>query len=253
MAPEPEPPQGLGTPSSGQPGFAPPDLPLSRTVEPGRDTPAQAWSAPLPAARVATPPSGRGPHRSRRTRTAVVAAVLAGALLLIGILSALPLLSSPTVVPGPEPSTTPTVIVTVSPSPQPSDATTSTSGGDIGRPVDFRTGDGAGIVTVHSAVWTDAGDIVPLPGERYLVLDVSVEGTDGAIGVDALLFLADGSGGPVLPGFGPALNHPLGGQVLQPGDRVRGQIGYSLPAGPVQLELLDEQLRPVARIEVPGP
>lgn len=244
--------QGLGTPSSDQPGFAPPSEPIV-PAGPAPEMPTQAWSAPPPEARVPTPPSGRAPQRSRRTRTAAVAAVLAGALLLIGILSALPLLSSPTVDPGPAPTSTPTVIVTVTPSAQPSDAATPASGGDVGRPMDFRTGQGAGTVTVHSAVWTDAGDIVPLPGERYLVLDIGVECTDGVLGVDALLFLANGPAGPVLPGFGPALDHPLGGLTLQPGDRVRGQLGYSLPAGPVQLELLDEQLRPVARIEVPGP
>ena len=144
-------------------------------------------------------------------------------------------------------------IVTAEPSAPPGPATTVTSGGGLGSPVEFQTERGAGTVTVHSAVWTDDGELRPVDGERHLVLDVSVACTAGVVPVDALWFLAEGADGPVLPGFGPNLESPLGGRLLPAGEEVRGQLGFSLPAATLRLHLLDEELRPVAEIEVPGP
>lgn len=178
--------------------------------------------------------------------------MLAGSLVLVGILSALPMLPSTPSGQVPQPGSTP-AIVTASPSTLPGTGSTAAGGGDLGRPVAFETARGAGTLTVHSAVWTDSGEFPPMAGERYLVLEVSVSATAGELPIDALLFLAEGAAGPVLPGFGPELDQPLGGRLLAAGEQARGQLGFSLPAGAVTLHLLDEQLLAVASIAVPGP
>jgi hypothetical protein len=55
------------------------------------------------------------------------------------------------------------------------------------------------------------------------------------------------------PGFGPALARPLAGRELTKGGHAEGQLGYVVPAGSVQLHLLDEELRRLAGVEVPAP
>ncbi len=142
---------------------------------------------------------------------------------------------------------------TVTPSARPGSASTATSGGDLGTAVAFATGAGKATVTVRSAVWTDAGEMAPEPGSRYLVLEVAVSCTEGAVGVDALMFRAATAGGRELPGFGPALSNPLGGQVLEAGATARGQVGYALAPGAVTVEVLDSSLRTVAEIRIPAP
>ena len=267
-------PQGFGTPSGGQPGFAPPpsgpaaappqpfqpqpSLPGTPQPQPFQPQPFQPataphhWAAPDPRLVVAPPPLGRGPHHSRRSRVRWVAALLAAGLVLIGILSALPLL--PAVAPTqPQASTMPAAVDTVTPSARPASASTATSGGDLGRPTAFATGAGKGTVTVRSAVWTDTGEMAPEQGRRYLVLDVAVSCTDGTVPVDALMFLATTAGGRELPGFGPELSDPLGGQVLKARATARGQVGYALAPGEVTLQVLDTNLTPVAEIRIPAP
>ena len=259
MASSPREPDGLGQPTGGQPSVmpppadaAPPDAAPSAfpAGHPAPDA-SGTWLAPTPDTRfAAAPPSGRGPGvRRHHPRRVLVASVLAGTLVLVGILSALPMLPTGQV---PQAAASPG-IVTVGPSAPPGPATTVTSGGGLGAPVAFQTEGGAGTVTVHSAVWTDAGELPPVEGERYLVLDVSVACTSGEVPVEALWFLVEGADGLVLPGFGADLESPMGGRLLAAGEQIRGQLGYSLPAGTVTVELLDEQLRPVAGIEVPGP
>jgi len=261
MAATPDQPEGFGTPSGGQPGFAPPapgpavprptvqDSTVPRPPAPGPGVPSPAAT---PTLIVAPPPSGRGPHHARRSRVRWVAALLAAGLVLIGILSALPLVPSvsPTT---PQSSATPAGVDTVTPSASPGSASTATRGDDLGRQVSFASGAGTGTVMVRSAVWTDTGELAPEPGRRYLVLDVTISCTGGTIGVDALMFRATSNGDRELPGFGPALSDPLGGQVLKSGATARGQVGYSLAPGAVTVEVLDANLAPVAEIRIPAP
>ena len=267
MPATPDQPPGLGTPSGGQPGFAPPSsgaAPASSGPPPPRPPgmrqphgfqPTAAphhWPAPDARLVVAPPPAGRGPRRTPRARVRLVAALLATALALVALLSALPLL--PVAAPvQPQPAGTPAAVDTVTPSARPGSASTATSGGDLGTAVAFATGAGKATVTVRSAVWTDAGEMAPEPGSRYLVLEVAVSCTEGAVGVDALMFLATTAGGRELPGFGPALSNPLGGQVLKAGATARGQVGYALAPGAVTVEVLDSSLRTVAEIRIPAP
>ncbi len=249
-------PEGFGTPSGGQPGFAPPPpgpIVVGPTVA-GPTVPGSVvWS---PAAKqplvVAPPPSGRGPQHARRSRLRWVAALLAVGLVLIGILGALPLVPSTAPI-QPQPSATPAVVDTVTPSAAPGSASTATDGGDVGRQVTFATGAGKGTVIVRSAVWTDTGEMAPEHGRRYLVLDVTISCTGGTVPVDALMFRATTTGDRELPGFGPALSDPLGGQVLRAGATARGQVGYALAPGAVMLQLLDTNLAPVAEIRIPAP
>ncbi|HEX5335281.1 MAG TPA: hypothetical protein VFW55_05335 [Propionicimonas sp.] len=218
--------------------------------------PAPGPGVPSPVATptlvVAPPPSGRGPHHARRSRVRWVAALLAAGLVLIGILSALPLVPSVSPAP-PQTSATPAGVDTVTPSASPGSASTATRGDDLGRQVSFASGTGTGTVTVRSAVWTDTGELAPEPGRRYLVLDVTISCTGGTVGVDALMFRATSTGDRELPGFGPALSDPLGGQVLKSGATARGQVGYSLAPGAVTVEVLDANLAPVAEIRIPAP
>lgn len=247
MSPDPTPPPGPGTPTSGRPEFvAPPGAP----VPPGPVPP--AFMAPDPATRVPAAPVGRQHAGPRRGRRAGVAVVLAGGLLLIGILSALPLV--PTSVPSPGPATEPSPdVVTISPAPASAAARTLTSGGDLGRPVAFQSASGAGTLAVGRATWTDAGEAAPPAGRRYLVLDVTIDCTAGEVPVGPVLLLVTGGDAAEFPGFGPVLEHPLAGRALVAGEHETGQVGYAVPAGAVQLHLLDEQLRRLASVEVPAP
>jgi hypothetical protein len=181
-----------------------------------------------------------------------VAAVLAGGLLLIGILSALPLVPAPVAAPGPATTASPDV-VTVSPAPASTQATTLTEGGGLGGPVAFQGASGSGTLTVTRATWTDAGEADPPEGRRYLVLDVTVACATGAVPVSTVLLLASVGDTEEFPGFGPSLERPLAGRVLAAGEDVTGQVGYVVPAGTVRLHLLDEQLRRLASVEVPAP
>ncbi|MCC6496862.1 MAG: hypothetical protein IT193_11480 [Propionibacteriaceae bacterium] len=254
-------PEGIGTPSGGQPGFSPPSAgPVPPAAAPPASAPQQAdasgqWAPPDPKSLVVTPPKGRPARPTRRPRGRVVAATLAGAMVLVGILSALPLMPA---VQGPQqpaasPVATPAPIETVSPTVAPRPTTTATTGGDLGTAVAFRTGRGSGTVTVSSAVWTDSGEMAPEAGSRYLIVDVAVACTGGELPVDALLLLAVSGEAGELPGFGPALTSPLAGQLLEAGETATGQVGYSLPPGEVTLQLLDSELRPVAAIRIPAP
>ncbi len=205
---------------------------------------------PAPDTRIATPPTGRGPERKRPRRRVLVAGVLAASLALVGILSVLPLLPS---APAPvDPDATPPVLVTTSPSGTPGQESPVT-GGDLGNAVAFRTAGGSGSLTVDSAVWTDRGELPPVAGQRYLVLEVRVECSSGEVPVEPILFALEGPQGRVLPGFGPEVASPLGGRVLEAGEQAGGRLGFAVAPGPVELHLLDSELRPVATVAVPGP
>ena len=211
------------------------------------------WFTPDPGLVVPPPPSGR-PHRTRaRTRIRLVAALMAAALVLIGILSALPLLPISAPQPQPQPTAPPVPIITTTPSSQPGTASTARKGGDLGTTVTFRSGRADGSIRVNTAVWTDTGEMAPEAGSRYLVLDVTVRCAHGYLPVGALMFVAEGADGQVLPGFGPSLTNPLGGQVLGAGESVRGQLGFSVVPGEVTLRLLDPNLEPTAAIRIPAP
>ncbi len=258
-------PPGFGTPSGSQPGFSPPPAspappPQESAPSPGHATqpqpsapaPAQ-WAPPAPGTVVvAPPPKGRAARPARRSRTRLVATALAGALVLVGILSALPLMPVGQA-PLPNAASTPGQLETVAPSAQPGPTSTATTGGALGAPIGFQTGFGRGEVTVHSAVWTDTGEMAPPAGKRYLILDVTITCTSGEVPVDALLFLAVARDVRELPAFGPALESPLGGQVLTNGESARGQLGYSLAPGELSISLLDAELRPVAELRIPAP
>lgn len=200
---------------------------------------------------IPAPPTGRGPRRSQRPRFRLVAVSLAITLVLVAALGTLPLLAPAPVTP--QASATPVPLVTETPSTRPANASTATSGGDLGKPVAFRSALGSGSVTVTSAVWTDAGDMAAPSGQRYLIVDVTVACSQGAVPVDPLMFLAVTSDDKVLPAFGPTLTTPLGGQVVKAGRTARGQVGYVLVPGTVTLDVLDPDLRPVAEIRIPAP
>ena len=213
--------------------------------------PQQPWAAPDPRLVVAAPPSGRRQRTATRPRGRVVAAALAAALVLVGILSALPLLPGAPV--QPQQAASPLPVVTATPSAVPANASTASTGGDLGAAIAFRTGSVSGTVTVHSAIWTDAGEMVTEPGRRYLVLDVTVDCRTGPLPVEALMFVAVTPEGQELPGFGPSLATPLGGRVLEAGESAHGQVGYSLVPGGVTISFLDATLESVAEIRIPAP
>ncbi len=264
MSNDPGGPEGIGTPATDQPGFAPPASPppppASPPPGPGWAPPGPGWAPPDPGARIAStapagqPPTGRPPQRRVPRRRALVAAVLAGGLLLIGLLSAQPLLLStaPSTASPSAPEGTP-VVVTVSPSAAPTAASTLTAGGGIGQAAPFSGADGEGTLTVTGVTWTDVGEAAPVDGERYLVVDLTVACSSGVVPVDPILFTASTDASTALPGFGPALTRPLGGSLLAAGDEVSGQLGFAIPAGPVELALLDEDLHTLVTVQVPGP
>jgi hypothetical protein len=179
----------------------------------------------------------------------VVAAVAAGALLLVGILSALPFVSGQA--PAPRAGGTPGV-VTATPTAR-STAGSTVTGGGIGRAVAFTGSAGSGTITVTRATWTDAGELPPPSGRRYLVVDVTVSCSRGEVAVSPVLLLAIAGAEEELPSFGAALERPLGGAFLAAGEKVTGQVGYALTPGRAQVVLLDESLHRLATVEVPAP
>ncbi len=253
-------PQGLGTPSSDHPSFAPATGTTAASAQP-------LWAPPSgpaghlpsePASFVPAPPTGRGPQRKRSTHVRLLAGGLAAALVLTALASVLPLLPrGSTIAPtasAPAPASgEPSRLVTVSPTPQPADVVDVT-GPDIARAAAFTTADGSGEVTITRATWTSAGELAPPEGKRYLVLDVTVTQKAGRVPVDSLSFRArsaDGVG--VTPGFGPKLDRPLGGSTLTDAGQVSGQVGFALPPGSTTIELLDAGLLPVVTLQVPRP
>jgi hypothetical protein len=269
-------PLGLGTPSGSQPDFAPPAgdgmAEPAATPQPPPQPQPQAWSVPLtgppalgaaqpvaphqwsvPDQRLVVPAPPPDGARPGRPGVRLVAVLLAAALVVVGVLSVLPLVTSAPPQAQPSESRAPAPIVTITPTLAPGTASTATAGGDLGTPITFRTAAGSGTVLVHSAVWTDAGDMAAEPGQRYLVLDLTLRCTKGALPVDALMLLAVGPGSRELPGFGPKLSSPLGGAVLKPGDSAHGEVGYSLVPGEVRVQVLDADLKPVAEIRIPAP
>ncbi|PZQ38298.1 MAG: hypothetical protein DI570_31445, partial [Phenylobacterium zucineum] len=135
-----------------------------------------------------------------------MAVLLVGGLLLIGLLSALPMLPANAPAPAATQQVATPIVVTVNPSAEPTAATTLSAVGRIGEAVSFSSADGAGTVTVTTATWTDTGEVAPVDGERYLVLNVSLTALRGVVSVDPILFSASSGDTTVLPGFGPDLD-----------------------------------------------
>ncbi|MGC3994362.1 MAG: hypothetical protein QM779_09690 [Propionicimonas sp.] len=182
-----------------------------------------------------------------------MASVLAASLLMIGILSALPVLPATNPSASASASRGPMEVVTVTPSAPASAAAVDVTGGDVGTGIDFSAPTGTGTLTVTRATWTDSGEVAAPEGSRYLVLEVTVACTHGSVPVDPILLPATVAAGSVLPGFGPSLDAPLGGRQLTAGQHVKGQVGYVLVPGSVELHVLDESLRSLAVVRIPAP
>lgn len=149
------------------------------------------------------------------------------------------------------PTAAPTVVRT-DPSTDPSTAATVT-GGQIGQAVAFDGTNGSGTVTVMDATWTNKGFVDPKSGQMYLVLDVRFEATSGSFPVGILYArVIDESGGSHLLAFGPETTKMLDSGVLQAGETSEGQLAYELPRGPATFQVLNERLRPVAEVKIPG-
>ena len=128
-----------------------------------------------------------------------------------------------------------------------------TSGGQLGRVINYSTAAGTGTVSVQRATWTSVGAAAPEPGEIYLIVDVEFTGVSGAPAAgESVLLVRDASGVGCMPAFGPG-DEGVPNDVLAPGETLTGQAGFAVRPGDVTLSVVDERLLDVVTIEIPGP
>ena len=240
------------TPPAGQ-AQAPTTTPWTARPAPGQ----APWSAPTTQSVWPSPsPGGPGwtapPPRPRTSRAGLVAAIVAGVLVLgaVGWYVAGLFLPVPMVLPSP--TATSTAATTSAATPGTAATSEPVTGGGIGREVSFKTGIGSGVVSATSAVWTDQGEMAPRADQTYLVVDLAFRATAGQVLVSSLFVDAvDAAGEHYLGSYGPSLTTPLDSRLLEAGETASGQVGFELPRGAVTVRVLDESLQPVATIDIP--
>lgn len=132
--------------------------------------------------------------------------------------------------------------------------TVEVTGGDIGTPVELTGPDGSGRVTVTGARWTSEGEVAPVPGTSYLVVDVRLEGVTGEFTTGAVftaVVAADGQRHGI--SYGPVLDPLLTSRTLRSGEVNAGHLGYQLAPGPVRLEFQTPQGVLLGAVQIPGP
>lgn len=128
------------------------------------------------------------------------------------------------------------------------------SGGDVGTAVQLQGPDGTATATVTAARWTPEGELPPVEGSSYLVVDVDLAGESGQVAVGGLFTVAvtaDGQRAGI--SYGPVVDPLLASTVLRPGDTASGQLGYQLPPGPVTIEFQDPTGTVLGTASIPGP
>lgn len=229
-----------------------PDFEPARPLPPAPDhaaTPAESPPTPTPqeAAAHATATRTSGGRTRRRLIAAAVAAVAivgVAAAFIAGPGLARPDVASPAAV-------APHVVVTVTPQPQPTTVIPLSHGDDLGRPISFHTAHGAGEFTVTTATWSTAGLIRPVGGEQYLSVEIVVRCTEGRLATSPISVVA--GSGPANAVYGGPSGAFLPGSVIAAGAATTGRVAFSVTPGQTSIELLDEQLNPVATAKVPGP
>lgn len=238
------PPQGTPT-HSPPPGWMPPPLGGGPTTwappgwPPQAGLPPQASPLPGPGPVVFSPPgppSGYPSAPAPRRPAWLVVAIVVGVLIVGGAIAAL---------------------VAQQWSPAPTDVdqpTVEVTGGGIGTPVELTGPGGTGLVTVTGARWSSEGEVAPVPGTRYLIVDVRIEGVTGELatgGVFTAVVAADGRRHGI--SYGPVLDPLLTSRTLRAGESNAGHLGYQLPPGPVQLEFLTPDGVLLGSVQIPGP
>jgi len=224
------------SPQPGPPpaGWMPP--PLSGTA--GWPAQQASWAPPVPAQQVGFAPGPPG----RPGKPWTVVAIVVGALVLVGAAVAVWALWG-SLGPAPTSSTGPVPTAPVE-----------VAGGDIGAAVTLEGPDGAARVTTSAARWTPEGDLPPVEGSSYLVLDVQLEGISGQVavgGVFTVAVTADGERHGIA--YGPRLDPLLPSTVLRPDRTVAGQLGYQLPPGEVTVEFQTPGGDRLGTVRIPGP
>ncbi|MFT4293901.1 MAG: hypothetical protein QM582_00635 [Micropruina sp.] len=262
---------GLGRPGPGQPDFdGPSDGPWQANVPPpqfGSPGHPQQPAAPSPGpwGPPSLAPSGPPPGGPAQRRRGARGMVLGGSLVVavaLGLLAWQLLPATPSASPTPNaepPQATPTAAATAEPTvlrtpetPRPTSSAAVTGGG-IGSPVRYRSGDGEAQVTVTRATWTDNGLLEPGPGMSYLVLDVTFEGISGDVATGPFFTaVREPAGARRMLTVGAQLDRQLAMRTLGQGQDNTGQIAFEVARGPVAFEVLSELLEPVASVDVPG-
>ena len=235
-APSGQPPAGwLPPPLGGNPAaWAPSGWPPPAAPPPTGPVPAPGpMPLPLPPP---GHPTGPPPAPAPRRPAWLMVAIVVGVLAVIGVAAALVAQQWNPVPPGID---SPTVEVT---------------GGDVGTPVELTGPAGSGRATGVRAQWTSEGEVAPVPGTSYLIIDVQLEGTAGELttgGVFTAVVAADGQRHGI--SYGPVLDPLLTSRTLRPGETNTGQLGYQLAPGPVQLELQTPDGVALGTLRIPGP
>ncbi len=225
-----------------RPEFTPPPPP-SFVPPPAVVPPPSFAPPPQPQQRAAARPRPAG--TGRRVIAGLVAAVAATAVVATALLS--PGLVQQSSVPA-----APNAITTVTPQPQSSDASKLTSGGDIGRPIAFRTSWGSGRVTVTSVTWAEGGAMRPVEGQRYLIAELRVQCDHGSVAVGPLSFVVS-QDPAVEASYGAQPGEQLAAVVISAGHEVTGRITFSVAPQATTIALINEQSVPIARVSIPQP
>lgn len=132
--------------------------------------------------------------------------------------------------------------------------TVAVTGGDIGTAIPLSGPDGTATVTVTGARWTPEGEVAPLAGTSYLIVDVELSGGTGEVAVGGMFTAVVTSDNQRFGlAFGPILDPLLASTVLRPGDSAAGQLGYQLPPGAVSLEFQSPDGVRLGAVRIPGP
>lgn len=211
-----------------RPGWPPP------AALPPPASPVQA-SGPLGFPPTGYPP-GHPPAPAPRRSAWPAVAIVVGVLAVVGVIVAL-------------------MTQQWSPAPTVGDqSTVEVTGGDIGTAVELTGPAGSGRVTVTAARWTSEGEVGPVPGTSYLVVDVQLEGVSGELttgGVFTAVVAADGRRHGI--SYGPVLDPLLTSRVLRAGETNAGHLAYQLAPGPVELEFQTPDGVVLGTVGIPGP
>lgn len=128
--------------------------------------------------------------------------------------------------------------------------------GTLGTANDYLGLYGRGKLTVLKHEWSDAGDIAPAAGKKYLNLQVQVTATQDVVLVKPIQFTvrsAGQSGGDdLLPTIGSGKDDQLSYEMLRPPDSATFWVSFEAPQQASVLYFADEGINTLLAIPVPA-
>lgn len=113
---------------------------------------------------------------------------------------------------------------------------------------------GRGKLTVQKYEWSDAGDIAPAAGKKYLNLQVRLESTQDVVLAKPIQFTVRSTGGneDLLPTIGSGKDDQLSYEMLRPPDSATFWISFEAPQQASVLYFADEGINTLLAIPIPA-